>query len=830
MIKLEFTGGGNKAVALDKPRLTVGRDKQNDICLPEAAVSGFHAEFHCDDGKIFLVDLGSSNGTFVNAKSITGRIQLKVWDKVRFASVEAELVDPDGRRPTLAQPVITDAMLAQAAAAGMGSSPGAATQASARTADDNKTQVRAAISSWMLQLASGKSVPVAGSVTLGRDANCDVGLNPDNKMISRQHARIIIQDGKPLFKDLGSANGSYVNGKRVSEQVLKAGDEIKLDTEIIKVLGPAGAENDKTQMRPSIGATATQTQATLSGSGTRAVPVISASLKVTKGLAGNKEFTLSKSAYSIGRVASNDIVLEADSVSSKHAKLIQKAGGWVIKDEASTNGTWINGKRISEQALVDGDQLRVGEVHIGFSDGASARTASSTRQFATVVTPVARLKSLPAWVYGVSGFALVAVVLGGFLFRDNLLPDSMATPAQITAPLQAGRAWTYNLPTNHAVVATPAIGDINGDGVADIIVADQNGFVTALDGHEGKLIFQAQLAGRFNASPTMADLTGNGQLDVIVASDSGVVTALNSRGQALWRSPPELNMGEIVNKPALADVNGDRVMDIIVPTRDRGLVALDGSRGWEIWNTAEMTRGAVTNYPRAQDINGDGVTDFISVTDSGQVLALSAQGGSVWQLWEATLPAISYATPVVASVSGAQLVIVATDNAGLFALDGSTGRQVWNALAGQEFFSSPVVADVSGDGVANVIITARNGNTFVLDARFGEEYASGALPGEFPASPALYDVTQDRLPELFMLDGRGTLHVLNANRVRPEMSVSISGSTGFVASPVLADVTGDGLLNVVSASQDGSISAYTLNRTTRRNAVVWSEFLGTPQR
>ena len=91
---------GHEAINLDQSRITIGREGGNTLVLDANDISGYHAEIHCDADGVYLVDLGSTNGTFVNGKRITSRQKLAAWDRVAFATVEAELIDTAGRRPT----------------------------------------------------------------------------------------------------------------------------------------------------------------------------------------------------------------------------------------------------------------------------------------------------------------------------------------------------------------------------------------------------------------------------------------------------------------------------------------------------------------------------------------------------------------------------------------------------------------------------------------------------------------------------------------------------------------------------------------------------------
>lgn len=64
------------------------------------------------------------------------------------------------------------------------------------------------------------------TLSIGRDASNDIILN--DKMVSRKHAQLqITGDGLVIIKDLGSSNGTFINGNKISEQVLNAGDIVK---------------------------------------------------------------------------------------------------------------------------------------------------------------------------------------------------------------------------------------------------------------------------------------------------------------------------------------------------------------------------------------------------------------------------------------------------------------------------------------------------------------------------------------------------------------------------------------------------------------------------
>ena len=94
----------------------------------------------------------------------------------------------------------------------------------------------------------GRHVPVNGTVTFGRAPECTVSV--DESGLSRLHGRLQAGDGALLFEDMGSSNGSFINGRRVLRAEVKAGDEISMDTLRFRVVSNVREETPPAQ-RPS---------------------------------------------------------------------------------------------------------------------------------------------------------------------------------------------------------------------------------------------------------------------------------------------------------------------------------------------------------------------------------------------------------------------------------------------------------------------------------------------------------------------------------------------------------------------------------------------------
>jgi FHA domain/Domain of unknown function (DUF1707) len=65
-----------------------------------------------------------------------------------------------------------------------------------------------------------------GRLTLGRSSGCELVFADDT--VSRRHAALRLRDGRWFLRDLGSSNGTWVNGRRVYEAEVVAGDEVRL--------------------------------------------------------------------------------------------------------------------------------------------------------------------------------------------------------------------------------------------------------------------------------------------------------------------------------------------------------------------------------------------------------------------------------------------------------------------------------------------------------------------------------------------------------------------------------------------------------------------------
>jgi pSer/pThr/pTyr-binding forkhead associated (FHA) protein len=81
---------------------------------------------------------------------------------------------------------------------------------------------------------------------------------------------------------------------------------------------------------------------------------------------GETTYPLVGPDVALGRGLENTIVLEDRRVSRSHARLILAHGHWTVRDEGSTNGTFVNGRMVTQHALKNGDRLSLGGLELIF--------------------------------------------------------------------------------------------------------------------------------------------------------------------------------------------------------------------------------------------------------------------------------------------------------------------------------------------------------------------------------------------------------------------------------------------------------------------------------
>lgn len=246
----------------------------------------------------------------------------------------------------------------------------------------------------LLSLVDGREYAVGPEgLSIGRDPSCDLVIASPG--VSRKHATIRHAAEGYLLLDT-SANGVFVNAARVQAELpLGRGDTVRVGPEEFRFYAEAGAEEavnaPSLQVTGAFRAAARPVPAVAAPTppGGRPRPVFASLEVINEGPSKGTRFDLDSPRATVGRGEHNDVVLADESVSEFHAKLQRREDAWYVVDLESTNGTYVEGRRITDEVkLPSGTDVRFGGVKLRFTGaGSVARSSGETRVIVGVKGP-----------------------------------------------------------------------------------------------------------------------------------------------------------------------------------------------------------------------------------------------------------------------------------------------------------------------------------------------------------------------------------------------------------------------------------------------------------
>lgn len=231
--RLEFVSEPDRrSLPLNGGTIWFGRDPSCDVVFDLAAmVSRRHAHIRFDGEEFIIEDNQSFNGTLVNDQRISAPTPLYHNDRITlgFGGPVLRFDSPSRAVPKGASlPGQRSISLSQLSLSQL-EEPGSKTMVF--QLDRGAANIQSA--NGQPQLLMSLTFGGKRELTIGRSEKSDIQL--DGLQISNKHARLINTDGSVVVDDLGSTNGVYVNGARVSRQTVKPNDSIQIGTFLIRV-------------------------------------------------------------------------------------------------------------------------------------------------------------------------------------------------------------------------------------------------------------------------------------------------------------------------------------------------------------------------------------------------------------------------------------------------------------------------------------------------------------------------------------------------------------------------------------------------------------------
>jgi hypothetical protein len=346
----------------------------------------------------------------------------------------------------------------------------------------------------------------------------------------------------------------------------------------------------------------------------------------------------------------------------------------------------------------------------------------------------------------------------------------------------------------------PAVCDLNGDGILDIISGDFGGWLKAVNG-QGQALpgFPYHIQGFIKSSPAIADLDGDQDLEIVFTGWSGYLHVLNADGTPAI-TPINLSFFASAT-PTLGDLDGDQDLEIIVGGWNGKMYAFhhDGEAVTGFPFTVG-TNQCIQDGALLLDLNGDQLPEILFGSINHQFYALSGSGQELWHTDLGNTPA---GAPVAAEFIPGTTYIVVPDISGIVHYLNLNGQQQMQANLGVPCKCSPAIADLNADGQLEVALNDQNGGVHILNLD-GQD-----LPG-FPvqtgagiwASSSFADIDNDGWLDMVVANFAGNLYVITHTGALMN-PFPISLGMGSRSTATIANVDQDTYVEIILGNYNG---------------------------
>jgi uncharacterized repeat protein (TIGR01451 family) len=395
-------------------------------------------------------------------------------------------------------------------------------------------------------------------------------------------------------------------------------------------------------------------------------------------------------------------------------------------------------------------------------------------------------------------YFFIPVLLVSMLLNSGMQSWTQATPTFSAPVLKWQLGGCYSSWCETGWYSSPATADLDGDGQVEVIASAYSIFV--LDGSTGELEWkmssghdraepEAQNVGRTWPGIVVADIDHDGEVEIVTAHSGGWVSVYNAGGyfESGWPQRPTSNE---LRGLLVSDLDGDNLMEVIVTGAVYGEVntwvyEFNGTLhpGWpQLSNDSGYAYGVFNANASAGDLDGDQANEIIVPSDVHYICPYEADGTQI---------------PANAMYGDKGWGKVGVWESLSIELRGWGKCDAVRAESYRTNFAHgpSAIADVNGDGIMEVVAT---GNTY--DCRTNP-YTS--------KYDGVYIFNADR--SRFNADG------FDWRSVPVDTGLPLTENYNLIENnqpnPALADLDGDGLLEIIYASYDGRMHAFWLDKT-----------------
>ena len=321
----------------------------------------------------------------------------------------------------------------------------------------------------------------------------------------------------------------------------------------------------------------------------------------------------------------------------------------------------------------------------------------------------------------------------------------------------------FGFPLDGMVIkSSPIVVDLDLNGYKEIYFGSDNNLLYGYNSFGQELTgFPFQSSDRIRSSPAIGDVDNDGQMEIVFGNSSGKLYIINADGS---QQLAYTQLGYVEGTPALVDIDGDQDLEIVFTTTTGSggqVYVIHHNGATESGFPKEI--GSMFAGPAVHDLENDGVVDVVCVTYDKEIYAIEAIGGQV----KAGFP-----------------------------------------FTAESRFSMPAtIVDVDGDGDYEIAAGCNSGDLYVLhhDASIYAQYNTG---DDIRGGISVCDLNNDGQLDLLFGGYDDKIHVWDpvANELLPGWPVDLGYNS--LSEPVLADLDGDGQIEVLAARKTGMVFAY----------------------
>ncbi len=339
---------------------------------------------------------------------------------------------------------------------------------------------------------------------------------------------------------------------------------------------------------------------------------------------------------------------------------------------------------------------------------------------------------------------------------------------------------------------------IIGDGdIPDIVYSTNSGSgLIAVNGQTGQIKWRNTQVTDGTSGTAIGDLDGDGIPEIVAANGTSRVVGLSNDGIVLWSTNINAAGLDWFLYPAIADLDGDGLAEVIV---GRTILNFDGSvRGEGGYGVGGCQNRSYSAYVEgsvatAADLDGDGTLEVIVGN-----AAYRPDGSPLWYNGQ------SDGIPAVADMDldGEPEIIVIGQNM-VWTLESNGTPTGWSdTFANTNYLGPPAIDDLDGDGTPEFIVVG-SGEMRAYEWNGTRLWVQPVNDSSGAAGPVLFDFEGDGYPEVVYAD-ESTVRIFNGLDGSIKLqSNNHSSATGF-ETPVVADVDADGQAEIIMLHGSGS--------------------------